>query len=93
MSTNKVNIVYHAGLDAYHFVKTRDEVSEKDHLNAIADQMYATGKYPTYTAAMAAATGVYDYQVALTEGHLINRAARHALQGKEQCEAPGQLKA
>lgn len=93
MAANKVNIVFHAGLDAYHFRKAREEFSEKDHLNAIADQLYAAGKYPTYSAAMAAATGVYDYSVALEEGHLIHRAARHSLEGKEHREAPGELKA
>lgn len=79
MSKKQISIVFHAGKDAWHFERARAQVPEKEHLAAIADEMYRTGKYNSYSAAMAAATGVYDYQVSLGEGHLINRAARQAL--------------
>lgn len=82
MPMKQLNIVMHAGKDAYHFEKARTKFSEKDHLSAIAEEMYQTGKYSSYTAAMSAATGVYDYQIGLAEGNLINRAARMALRAK-----------
>lgn len=74
------NIVFTAGLDAYHFNKARAEFSEKDHLNAIADRIYQTKKYDSYSAAMGAAIVIYDYQVMLAEGVQVNRDARKELQ-------------
>jgi hypothetical protein len=86
----KLNIVFHAGKDVYHFAIAEQRYSEREHLNAIADEMFKTGKYPNYSAAMAAATGVYDYCKGLSEGNLINRQARLALDKHAQEERNAQ---
>jgi hypothetical protein len=75
-----LNIVMHAGKDAYHFARAKDEFDEKDHLLAIAAELYKTEKYPNYPTAMAAAVGIYDYHSGLLIGELINRSARMSLQ-------------
>lgn len=86
MPRTQLNIVFHAGKDAYHFSIAQRKYPEREHLNAIADEMFKTGKYPTYSAAMAAATGAYDYCKGLSKGALINRQAHVKLDKHAQDE-------
>lgn len=70
------NIIFSAGLDAYHCLAARQDHDEKSLVMAIADQFHDCGSFPSYSAAVVAAAGVLQYQAMLATGKLMLRQAR-----------------